>query len=49
LTNERWKIQLQAQHVSRGEVTTLKNAPQKTSLQDAYGVLGLTLPPAKPK
>jgi len=39
---ERLKIQLQAQLRFKGHGSYTKNAPQKTSLQDAYGVLGLT-------
>jgi DnaJ like chaperone protein len=39
---ERLKIQLQAQQRFQGRGYYTKNAPQKSSLQDAYGVLGLT-------
>ena len=39
---ERLKIQLQAQQRFQGRGSYTKNTPQKTSLQDAYGVLGLT-------
>ena len=39
---ERLKIQLQAQQRFQGRGSYTRNTPQKTSLQDAYGVLGLT-------
>ena len=39
---ERLKIQLQARQRFQGRSSYTKNAPQKSSLQDAYGVLGLT-------
>lgn len=39
---ERLKIQLQARQRFQGRGSYTKNTPQKTSLQDAYGVLGLT-------
>ncbi len=39
---ERFKIQLQAQQRFQGRGSYTPRAPQKTSLQDAYGVLGLT-------
>jgi DnaJ like chaperone protein len=38
----RLKIQLQAQQRFQGRSSHTKNTPQKTSIQDAYGVLGLT-------
>jgi DnaJ like chaperone protein len=38
----RLKIQLQAQQRFQGRSSRTKETPQKTSLQDAYGVLGLT-------
>ena len=39
---ERLKIQLQAQQRFKGRGSYTKNTPQRTSLQDAYGVLGLS-------
>ncbi len=39
---ERLKIQLQAQHRFQGRNTYTQKMSHKTSLQDAYGVLGLT-------
>lgn len=39
---ERLKIQLQAQQRFQGRGPYTKNTPQKNSLHDAYGVLGLT-------
>ena len=39
---ERLKIQLQAQQRFQGYGSYTKNTPRRTSLQDAYGVLGLT-------
>jgi DnaJ like chaperone protein len=39
---ERLKIQLQAQQRFQGRGSYTQKTPQKTSLQDAYGVLGLT-------
>jgi DnaJ like chaperone protein len=39
---ERSKIRLQAQHRFQGYGSYTPRTPQKTSLQDAYGVLGLT-------
>jgi DnaJ like chaperone protein len=39
---ERLKIQLQAQQRFQGRGPYTQKTPQKTSLQDAYGVLGLT-------
>ena len=39
---ERLKIQLQAQQRFKGRGSYTKNTPQRTSLLDAYGVLGLS-------
>jgi DnaJ like chaperone protein len=39
---ERLKIQMRAQQRFQGHSSYTKNTPQKTSIQDAYGVLGLT-------
>ena len=39
---ERMKIQLQTRQRFQGRSSYTKSAPQTTSLQDAYGVLGLT-------